>query len=262
MRICAIQMTMRPFDAPYNFVHAEELIRRAAQDGADVVVLPEMWNTGFFPCERVRASSDCDGEETRTRLGALARELNVNLVAGSVSNRRGGALTNTAFVFDRSGACIAEYDKVHLFAPMGERALYRAGDRAVTFALDGHRCGILLCYDLRFPELARTLALAGAEVLFVPAQWPAARIAHYELLLAARAVEDQAFVVGCNSCGTMEGVAFGGSSRILDPLGEPLAAAGGGEEELVCAEPDFSLLTKVRSAIDVYHARRGEVYRL
>ena len=261
MKVSAVQMTMRPLDAAHNFAHAEALIRRAAADGADVVVLPEMWNTGFVPAAATASAADHDGAETKARLGALARELRVNLMAGSVANDRGGFLTNTAYVFDRAGACIAEYDKVHLFTLMGEDRFFRAGSRAVTFPLDRHPCGVIICYDLRFPELARTLALAGAELLFVPAQWPAARVGHYEALLAARAIENECFVVGCNSCGDVNGVTFGGSSRILDPLGAALAAAGQ-DEVLLSADVDFEQAAAARRTIDVFRDRRSEVYRL
>lgn len=261
MRLSAVQMTMRPLDAAHNFAHAEALIRRAAAEGADVIVLPEMWNTGFVPAETIASAADRDGAEAKARLGALARELRVNLMAGSIANDRGGCLTNTAYVFDRAGACVAEYDKVHLFTLMGEEKFFRAGSRTVTFSLDGHPCGVIICYDLRFPELARTLALAGAELLFVPAQWPAARVGHYEALLAARAIENECFVVGCNSCGDINGVTFGGSSRILDPLGAALAAAGG-DEVILTADIDFAQAAAARRTIPVLRDRRSEVYRL
>ena len=106
---------------------------------------------------------------------------------------------NTAYVFDRQGARLAAYDKTHLFTPMGEHEHYAAGDHLTTFSLDGHKCGLLICYDLRFPELFRTLALQGVELLLLPAQWPAARRYHWETLTAARAIENQLFLAACNS---------------------------------------------------------------
>ena len=136
-----------------------------------------------------------------------------------------GRVYNTAYVFDRQGACLAAYDKTHLFTPMGEHEHYAAGDHLTTFSLDGHKCGLLICYDLRFPELFRTLALQGVELLLLPAQWPAARRYHWETLTAARAIENQFFLAACNSCGTAGETVFGGASRILGPRGELLAAA-------------------------------------
>ena len=155
-----------------------------AAEGADTALLPETWNTGFFPADHLPERSDRGGEAVKALCAPLARELNMNIVAGSVSDRRGGRVYNTAYVFDRQGACLAAYDKTHLFTPMGEHEHYAAGDHLTTFSLDGHKCGLLICYDLRFPELFRTLALQGVELLLLPAQWPAARRAR--LCSAAR----------------------------------------------------------------------------
>ena len=144
---------------------------------------------------------------------------------------------------------------------LGEHEHYAAGDHLTTFSLDGHKCGLLICYDLRFPELFRTLALQGVELLLLPAQWPAARRYHWETLTAARAIENQLFLAACNSCGTAGETVFGGASRILGPRGELLAAAGAGEE-IVTAALDFSVLAEVRNSINVFHDRRPELYRL
>ena len=179
MRVSAIQMDMKFADPAYNFKHAEELIREAAASKPDVIVLPETWNTGFFPKENLKELSDKDGAAVKDMCSALARELNVNIVAGSVSNVKNDKVYNTAYVFDRQGVCIAEYDKTHLFTPMGEHDYYEAGTHVTTFELDGKKCGIIICYDVRFLELVRTLALTGLDVLFVPAQWPALRNPHF-----------------------------------------------------------------------------------
>ena len=138
----------------------------------DVVVLPETWNTGFFPKERLSELAEQDCARVKRELGGLAAELGVNLVAGSVANVRGGKVYNTACVFDRAGNCVAEYDKTHLFTPMGEHAYFTPGDHLCRFRLDGHDCGLVICYDIRFPELTRTLAVQGMDMLFVVSQWP------------------------------------------------------------------------------------------
>lgn len=174
MKVSVIQMNMRSLESKANFDRAEALVRRAVgENGPDVVVLPETWNTGFMPAGDLAAVSDEDAKAVRARFSPLARELNVNIVAGSVSNNRGGHIYNTACVFDRAGACISEYDKTHPFTPMGEHEVYTPGDHLVTFTLDSVRCGLLICYEVRFPELWRTLALRGAQVMFLPAQWTA-----------------------------------------------------------------------------------------
>lgn len=261
MNISLIQMNMRSLAPEENFARAEALIRRAAEQSPDVIVLPETWNTGFMPHGDLAACCDDDARAVRALFSSLARELNVNLVAGSVSNRRGGGIFNTALVFDRAGACIASYDKTHPFTPMGEHTVYTPGDHLVTFTLDGVRCALLICYEVRFPELWRTLALRGAEVFFLPAQWTILRRAHWETLTAARAIENQAFVAACNACGERDGTVYGGFSRILDPWGEILAQ-GGSDEELVSASLDLSRVREIRSTINVFRDRRTELYRL
>lgn len=161
-------------------------MRRAVEEnGPDVVRPARDVEHGLHAAGDLAAASDEDAKAVRARFSPLARELNVNIVAGSVSNNRGGHIYNTACVFDRAGACIAEYDKTHPFTPMGEHEVYTPGDHLVTFTLDGVRCGLLICYEVRFPELWRTLALRGAQVMFLPAQWTAARQYHWETLTAA-----------------------------------------------------------------------------
>ncbi len=171
------------------------------QEKPDVLVLPETWNTGFFPAQDLANLADDDGRRVKAELGALAGELGVNLVAGSVANRRGSRVYNTSYIFDRQGCCIASYDKTHLFTPMHEDAAFACGNRLCSFPLDGVSCGIITCYDIRFPELTRSLALRGLDVLFVVAQWPDVRIGHLNCLAQARAIENQMFVAVCNSCG-------------------------------------------------------------
>ena len=262
MKVSVIQMNMRSLESKANFDRAEALVRRAVgENGPDVVVLPETWNTGFMPAGDLAASCDENAKAVRARFSPLARELNVNIVAGSVSNLRNGKIYNTACVFDRAGACISEYDKTHPFTPMGEHEVYTPGDHLVTFTLDSVRCGLLICYEVRFPELWRTLALRGAQVMFLPAQWTAARQYHWETLTADRAIENQLFVVSCNACGERDGTLYGGFSRILDPLGAVLAQ-GGGEEEILSAGLDLSCIRPLRAAVPVFRDRRPELYRL
>ena len=153
MKISCIQMDMHLGEADYNFARAEELVRAAAEkERPDVAVLPETWNTGFFPKE-LAPCADRDGERTKAVFSALAKELNINIVCGSVANRRAEGFFNTAYVFDRAGAVVAEYDKTHLFTPSGEHEAFQSGGRTCRFELDGKRCGLIICYDIRFPEL-------------------------------------------------------------------------------------------------------------
>ena len=149
MKISCVQMDMRLGDVEYNFAHAQDLVRLAVdRDGPDVVVLPETWNTGFFPKD-LNPCADRDGERTKLVFSSLARELDVNIVCGSVANRKGGGYYNTAYVFDRTGAVIAEYDKTHLFTPSGEHQSFRPGSHTCRFTLEGRSCGLIICYDIQ-----------------------------------------------------------------------------------------------------------------
>ena len=261
MRVTCIQMDMA-FAAPQeNFSRAEALLRQAvSSEQPDTVLLPETWNTGFFPKENLPQYADDNGAQTKSLFSALAKELNVNIVAGSVANRRADGIYNTAYVFDREGKCVAEYDKTHLFSPMQEDHFFNKGDHLCRFTLDGVQCGILICYDIRFPELTRTLTVEGLDILFLVSQWPTVRLAHLQLLTAARAVENQMFTVCCNSCGTAGETVYAGGSQIVDPWGTILARAEG-KEQLLTADLDLSIVAGIRNSIHVFRDRRPELYR-
>ena len=259
MRVTCLQMDVQFACVEENFLHAEKLIGVAMKDAPDVVVLPETWNTGFFPRENLVQLADRDCVAVKARISALAKKYKVNIVAGSVANLREGKVYNTACVFDRTGTCIAEYDKTHLFSPMGEDGYFAKGSRLCGFSLDGIPCGLIICYDLRFPELTRALALSGMEMLFVVSQWPAVRVPHLTALCTARAIENQCYVVNCNACGTAGETIYGGSSGIYDPLGVVLERASEGEK-LLTAECDLSAVGTIRKAIPVYHDRRSDLY--
>ena len=167
-------MNMRLGDTEYNFRTAEELIKNELEqnEDTDVIVLPETWNTGFFPRTDLASLCDKEGERTKKLMSSLAAKYSVNIVAGSVADiHADGKIYNSAYIFDRNGNCIASYDKTHLFTPMGEHNFFEKGDHLCRFTLDGVSCAIIICYDIRFPELTGTLALGegGLDVLFIVA---------------------------------------------------------------------------------------------
>ena len=260
MKIACVQMDVLLARPAENFAKAEALVTEAAKNGADVIVLPETWSVGFFPREGLISLADPDGEQVKKRFGALASELNVNLIAGSAATLRDGNVYNTAYVFNRTGECVAAYDKTHLFSPMGEHEFFTPGGKICTFSLDGVSCGLILCYDIRFPELTRTLALRGIEILFVPAQWPSVRLEHWRTLTRARALENQIFLACCNGCGTAGETVYGGNSAIYDPWGVVLATAGSGET-VIRAECDLGIIDGIRRSMHVFADRRPELYQ-
>ena len=261
MKITCIQMDMAFAKPDDNFAKAKSLICDAMKENPDVIVLPETWNTGFFPKENLAELADCDCERVKREIGELAKQYHVNIVAGSVANIRDGKVYNTATVFDRDGKCIASYDKTHLFTPMGEDNYFTAGDRLCRFQLDGKDCGLIICYDIRFPELTRSLALQGLDMLFMVSQWPNVRTFHLRTLTTARAIENQMFLVCCNSCGSAGQTVYGGNSAIIDPWGETHALAGE-KEELLSADCDFTVVDGIRGSIPVLRDRRPTIYKL
>ena len=262
MKISVIQMDMELNSPDHNFNKAKELIKEAMGQKPDTIVLPETWNVGFSPKDVKAELCDKEGERVKSEIGALAKEYGVNIVAGSVANIKNGEIYNTAYVFDRAGECVAEYDKTHLFSPMGEDKYFAKGKNSVSFTLDGYECTIIICYDVRFPEIIRSVtANRRTDFLFMVSQWPDIRVAHLKALVTARAIENQMFAVCANSCGKAGNTKYGGNSMIVDPWGETLASADG-EETVISAECDTGILSDIRSSINVFADRRAEIYNL
>lgn len=262
MRVTMIQMDMKLGEPVENFAHAVELVRQAALSKPDVITLPETWNVGFFPKENLSGLADKDCAQVKEAFSALAKEYGVNIIAGSVANlRTDGRVYNTACVFDRQGQLIAEYDKVHLFSPSGEHEYFQHGIKPCNFELDGIPCSLVICYDIRFPELIRSEMLAGSKVQFVVSQWPNTRTLHWDTLNRARAIESQCYLSCTNSVGTAGNVTCGGHSAIYAPMGECLIL-GGDNEQILTADMDLDAVETVRKNINVYRDRIPEAYHL
>jgi predicted amidohydrolase len=238
-----------------RIARALALVRQQA--GADLVVLPELWVPGAFGYHGYQASATALPGTVIASLAAIARDIGAHILAGTVIEQDGDDLHNTAVLISPQGEIVHTYRKVHLFGfDHGEAEMLTPGDDVSTYALPGlTTLGMTTCYDLRFPELYRLLLDAGAQLVVVPAGWPAARLDHWLLLLRARALEDQLFVVGCNQVGTQEGVELAGHSVVVDPWGRIIAEAGTGEEVLT-VEIDLALVSKIRADFPVLHDRR------
>ncbi|WP_372630067.1 carbon-nitrogen family hydrolase [Cohnella sp.] len=260
LRIALVQMNIEAGNTEANFAKMERKLEEAAalDPKPDLIVLPEMWNTGYALTE-IRNLADPDGERTKKLVSEFCRRHGVNVLAGSIAQLRGEGVTNTIHAFDRTGVNIAEYSKIHLFQLMNEHLHLEAGGAAGSFELEGVQAAAMICYDIRFPELARKLALGGAKLLIVPAEWPHPRLHHWRTLLQARAIENQMFVVSCNTVGESGGSSFFGHSMVIDPWGEVLAEAEERETILV-ADIDLALVDEVRGRIPVFADRRPELY--
>lgn len=260
MKVALVQMDLVLGNPEANRLKAEARVRQAAADGAELVMLPEMWTTGYSLPELSGNLADRDGAPTGPFLSSLARECGIYL-AGSVADERDGKVYNLATVYGPDGALLAEYAKVHL-VPMMDEPLYLApGDSLATAMVGGGVAGLAICYDLRFPELFRTLALGGAQLMLIPAEWPAVRAHHWRTLLMARAIENQCFVLACNRVGHDGKNAFAGHSMVVDPWGNVLTE-GGEEEAVLTATVELSDVAAVRSRIPVFRDRRPDLYKL
>lgn len=260
--IALIQSDIHLGDPAANRQRIERWMEEAlkAANKPDMIVLPEMWNTGYA-LERIQELADVDGQESRKWIADFARCNDVHVIAGSIAEKRGEQVYNTMRIYARTGEEIAAYSKMHLFRLMEEEKHLSAGQSVVTFELDGQTSGASICYDIRFPELTRTMALMGAKVLFVPAAWPHPRLHHWRTLLIARAIENQMYVVACNRTGESGKDHFFGHSMIIDPWGE-IVAEGGEEEEIIAGSIDLSVVDDVRARIPVFEDRRAAIYKL
>ena len=268
MRAAAVQLTATP-DKGRNLETADRLVRAAARDGAQLVVLPEKWSVlGAGPALR-EGAEPLDGPAVTWARG-IAAELSIDLVAGSVAERVPGEdkLRNTCVHVDPAGEVRAVYRKIHLFDVEVDGTTYREseheepGDEAVLTEAGGVEVGLTVCYDLRFPELFRILAVRGARILTVPSAFTLATTRdHWEPLLRARAIENQAFVVAANQIGEhAPGLRSGGRSMIVDPWGVVLAMAPDRETHIV-ADLDLEQQDDIRRRLPSLANRRPEAYR-
>lgn len=265
IRISLGQFDVRLGDAEHNLVRADRLAEQAAQQGSQLLLLPELWTTGYDLENWARHAAPLGAGHFEAMAG-LARKHRMWL-GGSLLESRASQAYNTFVLYDHQGELAACYRKIHRFRLMDEHLWLAAGERLEMAALNlvdpGQPVGVGLavCYDLRFPELFRSYALRGAALVMLPAEWPAVRIDHWRVLLQARAIENQCFVAAANRVGTSKGETFGGHSMVIDPWGRILAQAGD-KPELLTAELDLAESERVRSRIPVLTDRQPKAYNL
>ena len=269
IRVACVQLTSRA-DKAANLETTERLVAKAAAGGADVVLLPEKWNAiGGVDTLHEAAETLESGESVEAMRGWASRH-GITLVGGSITERREGRekLSNTSLVFDSDGELAAVYRKIHLFdVDVGghsyrESEAEEPGEEPVVARLEGWPIGLTVCYDLRFPELYRILALEGAELVTVPAHFTLyTGKDHWHVLLRARAIENQNYVAAAAQIGeTMPGKPSYGRSLIVDPWGTVVAQAPD-EETVISAELDRERLLEVRRNLPSLANRQADAYR-
>lgn len=258
LRLALGQMDVAVGGPEENLRRAGSLASEAAARGGQLLLLPELWLTGYdLANARVHASSF--ETSLRGRWAALAQETGLYMAGSILAPNAAGLAANTAVILSPQGETLATYRKVHLFEPMGEVLHLAPGETIRTFDLPWGRAGLAICYDLRFPEIFRRFALDGALWVLIVAQWPRSRVEHWRTLLRARAIENQCFVVACNRAGRDPGEVFGGHSAVIDPQGRILAEAGA-EPSLTVVEFDPQEAARYRESFPVLSDRRPDLY--
>ncbi len=270
MKIALVQMDVVSGDPEANLEVALAGIDEAARDGAELVVLPELWSAGYVwrEGEGYRGSRragdfalDFRGDSAiLADLAGRARDHRMWVVGGSLPEGTNRGIFNCTPVFDPGGALVHRYRKVHLIGLMEEDVHMIPGEECRAFSLGDRVAGAFICYDLRFPELGRNLFIDGAQLILVPAQWPAARAKHWRSLLVARAIENQCFVAGCNRVGRGGPDTFAGGSLVVDPGGDILVE-GDDEPGVLMAELDFARVEGMRDVLPCLRDRRPDAYR-
>ncbi len=232
MKIVAVQLDAVWEDKPANHAKVRELLQAADVAAGSLIILPEMYDTGFSMDVQATAQEDDRGSERF--LQELASDFNSAVMAGVVGPILNGQASNEAVVFAPGAKELARYRKMQPFTPSGEDTHYGHGDSHVIFEWGGVRVSPFICYDLRFPEIFRPAARDGAELITLIACWPEKRSEHWVRLLQARSIENQAFVVGVNRCGTDPQFSYDGRSAAFDPQGVSLFEADAAQQVLTC----------------------------
>src|SRR5438270_8305964 len=262
MRIAVAQISCSLGDPEANLLKVRDFSRRAKDEaGADLIVFPEMTDTGYsMPVIREHASDWTNGFVPGVR--EIAKRISIAIVSG-VSERDGSSIYNSQVFVDSQGNIAAKYRKTHLYAvaPVEEQTCFAPGNTFASFELGGFKFGFSICYDLRFPELYRKLVTEkNVDAFVISSAWPFPRVEHWCVLAQARAIENQSYVIASNRVGKDDDLWFCGSSAIIDTRGGVIAAASADREELIHADLSEDLVRSVRSRVESFAHRREHLY--
>lgn len=255
IKAAAVQFTITLGEIEPNLEKVRSALAELAADGVQLAVLPEMWATGF--AYKTLNQLAAETGKIVAEIAELSAKYSM-VIIGSLPEPHEDKVYNTAYVLDK-GELKGKYRKIHLFSLMQEDRSFDSGSSWLLTETSAGRIGVFICYDLRFPELARRLAIEGAEILVVPGEWPKPRQEHWRTLLRARAIENQLYVIAANCCGIVGKLDFFGMSMIIDPKGELLAEAGY-EPQTITAAIDFAKMTAWREQIPCFQDRKPQLY--
>ena len=256
IKTAAIQMDIVLGNPSANRAKAFRMVEKAAQQQAKIILLPELWTTGYC-LEKIHLLAETKTGPSISGLQKLARRYNVT-IAGSIAEKSNKGIFNTAYVVNREGL-LGSYRKIHLVPFMSETTYFQAGHELPVFQSNGVKFAVTICYDLRFPELIALLGYQKIDLYLNTAEYIVPRLEHWRIMLRARAIENQFFVLAASRVGHDGTYTYFGHSLIIDPLGEILAEAGE-SEQIITAKLDFCLLKKVREQLPLLDNRRPELY--
>ena len=257
LTISLAQMNIKLGDVRKNLNTMQQLAVEAGRRGSHLLVLPELWSPGYA-LDQSKELANTLNTGMFTQVTTIAQQNKLSIV-GSILEKRGVEVTNSAAFFAPNGRMMGVYRKIHLFRLMDEDKWLQPGSAPLTIDLPWGTTGIAICYDLRFPELFRQYAVDGAKMIIIPAEWPAARVEHWRTLLQARAIENQCYIVATNAVEETGDTVFGGHSMIVDPWGK-IVIEGGDSAMLLTAEIELDLVDEVRQRIPVFDDRRPDLY--
>ncbi len=261
MKIAVAQISCALGDLEANVRKIRDFSSLAKRKGAELILFPEMVDTGYsMPTIQKHASGWNQGAVPE--LQKIAKELSLAILCG-VSERDGASIYNAQAFVGANGEIVAKYRKTHLVtaAPLDERTCFSPGNEFVSRKIDNLNLGLSICYDLRFPEMCRALAIDhGVDTFVTSSAWPSVRVEHLRILTLARAIENQSYLILANRVGTDDGVTFCGTSTIIDPYGTIVAAAPVDREELLQAEISAEVINSVRDRMRMFAHRRKDLY--
>jgi predicted amidohydrolase len=257
LTISLAQMELRFGDVEANFNRAAEWIAEASSRGSDLILLPELWASGY-DLENWSSYATSLEAGVFVTLSNLAKKHKI-AIGSSLLEAQDGKAYNTFVLYGAGGEALGVYRKIHRFRLLNEEKWLGAGNELVLASSPWGRVGLSICYDLRFPVMYRKFAVAGSRLVLIVAEWPRRRVSHWSKLLQARAIENQMFVAGVNKVGESQGVKLGGCSAVVDPWGVPLIE-GDDTESLLTIEIDLREADKARRHIPVLQDRRPDIY--
>lgn len=265
LTVTLAQMMVARANPEANVKKAESLISEASRRGSDMICFPEMWTTGFDWASNQRIATD--QEKIIDRVAEMARQYRIWINGSMLALNEEGKVANTSILFDATGKRAGTYRKTHLFTMFHEDDHMAPGNALCTVQTPWGLIGLSVCYDIRFPELFRTYALKGVKIQLNPMAFPYPRLQHWKVLIRARAIENQMYLIGTNQVGSedfgSDGViTYFGDSTIIDPWGETVVEAGEKEESLLTATIEIDKVDQVRSKMKVLNDRRPDLYKL